>query len=392
MPPPDPLSTRREVLRALGASALALPLAGCGPGWEFLRGSPPDAPPVPVVTPPPVEKPVLEPVEVVPEEVQPEPVVEPAPPAVVTPRELVRPRRLREGATVGLIAPAGVLRSTGQLNDSVRALQRLGFRTKVGRHVMARYGFLAGTDRERAEDLMAMVTDPDVDAIVCVRGGWGCARILPMLDYDLIRQHAKPIVGYSDVTALLLAVYERSRLISFHGPVGISTWPGTTAASFLQVLQRGQALSLSAGSDGGRRPDTIASGIAEGPFVGGNLSVIAGLAGTGYLPDFDGHVVFFEEVGEDSYRLDRLLTQLELAGVLRDPAAVVFGQCSQCSAGGSSWSAADVFRDHFVRYGVPAWTGAPIGHVAPVYTLPIGQRVATDAQAGTLEFIGAAVE
>lgn len=388
-PKRDPLSTRREVLRALGIGAVAMPLAGCSSVLDLLKKKEPVSRVIYTQPPPPPPVAVAPPV-VVPDTVFVDRVVKPAVPELM---ELVKPRRLRDGATIGLIAPAGVLRSRGQLTESVQALQRLGFRTKVGNHVLARFGFLAGTDRERAADLMDMVSDPDVDAIVCIRGGWGCARILPMLDYDIIREKAKPIIGYSDVTSLLLAVYAKSRLISFHGPVGISTWPGTTGASFLQVLQQGRAQSIASESERGRtRFQTISEGTATGPFVGGNLSVIAGLAGTGYLPSFDGHVVFLEEVGEDSYRLDRLLTQLELAGILRRPAAVAFGQCSQCSDGGSAWDAEDVFRDHLGRYDAPAWIGAPIGHVAPVYTLPIGQVVAADASKGTLEFIGSAVD
>ncbi len=382
--PASPLS-RRDVLRALAATAAALPAAGCGliaPTAPIDRPatvveSPRALPPEIAVGPPPPPVPAD---------------TTAAPSPVAEARPLLLPPRLREGATVGLVAPAGVLRSIGMLDDSAQAVRDLGFEPRAGRHVLARNGFLAGTDRERADDLMAMFEDDSVAAILCVRGGWGCARILPLLDYDLIRAHPKPLIGYSDVTALLLAVYARAGLVTFHGPVGISTWPGTTALSFLDVLVHGRALRIEGETNEARMEGaTVRGGVAEGPLAGGNLSVIAGLAGTGFLPDFDGHVAFFEEIGEESYRLDRLFTQLELAGILREPAAVVFGQCRDCSDGGSAWTAEEVLRDHLFSYRCPAWIGAPIGHVSPVHTLPIGARVRTDADAGTLEMLGPAV-
>ena len=385
-PPPRRPPSRRDALRALGAGALGLPLAGCGTGWGVLPGPPPgpaEAPPPPAVEPAPV--PEAAPVEPLPRADVPE---GPAP-AAVPARAL--PPRLPAGGVVGLVAPAGVLRSGEQVEEAVEALAGLGFRTKVGRHVLDRRGFLAGDDRDRARDLMDMFRDETVDAIVALRGGWGCARILPLLDYAEIAAHPKPLVGYSDITALLLAIYARTGLVTFHGPVGVSTWSPTTARSFVETLVEGRPLAIGPETRPIRdRTVTVAPGVAEGPFVGGNLSVVAGLVGTGYLPDFDGHVVFFEEVSEDAYRIDRLLVQLELAGALRRPAAVVFGQCTRCSAD-SGWTAERTIREHLEGYGCPALFGAPIGHASPVYTLPVGLPAVVDASAGTVEFQGSAV-
>ena len=371
--------SRRAVLRTLGVGAAAA-LSGCGTAAAGRGGAAPAVPPAP-------------PVAALPEpsgaEVRPLPRAEAAPPVAPAVR---LPRRLRPGGTVGLVAPAGVLRSARQVEEAVETLEALGFRTRVGRHVLSRRGFLAGTDAQRAGDLMEMVEDPDVDAVLAMRGGWGCARILPLLDFDAIAENAKPLVGYSDVTALLVAVWARTGVVTFHGPTGVSTWSDDVARSFVETVVEGVPLALGPETRSSRdRTETVVGGAAEGPFVGGNLSVLAALAGTGYLPDTAGAVVFFEEVGEEAYRLDRLLTQLELAGFLSDPAAVVFGQCSRCSDGGSSWTAERTIREHLRGYGVPAVVGAPIGHASPVYTVPVGLPARVDADAGTVAFVGSAV-
>ena len=378
----DRRPSRRDALRALGVGAAGLALSGCGVGWP-LTGRPT---PPPVPAPPPVGSPPGPGAEV-----RPLPRAEPAPPPAVQ-RPVVLPPRLRAGGVVGLVAPAGVLRSAGQVEEAVQTLRALGFEAKVGRHVLARRGFLAGTDAQRAEDLTRMVEDPEVGAVVAMRGGWGCERILPLLDFDVFAAHPKPLVGYSDITALLVAVTARTGLVTFHGPVGVSTWGEDVARSFVRTVVDGAPPALEPETRPERdRTETVVGGVATGPFVGGNLSVLAALAGTGFLPDTDGAVVFFEEVSEEAYRIDRLLTQLELAGFLRAPAAVVFGQCTRCSSGGSSWSAERTIREHLRGYGVPAVLGAPIGHASPVLTVPVGLPARLDADAGTVTFLGPAV-
>ncbi len=374
-----PLTSRRDVLRALGLVTLGAPVVGCSAlvrDPATVKMTPPD--PVVALTTPPAEIIAL---EATPEIV-----------ALPRPRPVVLPPRLPAGGTVGLIAPAGVLRSRDQLNEAIEAVERLGFQTKVGRHALARHGFLAGTDAQRASDVMEMVQDPEVDAILALRGGWGCARILPLLDYDVIAATPKPIVGYSDTTALLLAIYARTGIVTFHGPVGVSTWNEVTTASFVQTLVEGEPLAIGPETRDNRdRTETVMGGTSRGRVVGGNLTVISALAGTGFLPDFDDHIVFLEEVGEDAYRVDRMLIQLELAGQLRDPAGVAFGQCSSCGSGGSSWTAEETIRRRLRTYSCPSILGAPIGHASPVYTVPIGLEAVLDADAGTLEYVGSAV-
>ena len=365
------MSSRRRFLRALGLGALGLPAAA-----EVLRAQ---------AVPPPLLPPAgLQPLPRVSA-----PGAAPVPPAAPAPRRpRVKPPRLRSDGLIGLVAPAGNLDRESQVADTQAELAALGFRSRAGRHVLARHGYLAGTDAERAEDLMAMFLDDEVDAILALRGGWGCARILPLLDYDAIRAHPKPLIGYSDITALLLAIYARSGVVTFHGPVGRSTWNAQTVEAFRQVLVRAGKLYLDPVDPGTARRDgyqPIRPGSADGPLIGGNLSVAAALAGTPYLPSFADHVVFFEEVHEDLYRIDRLITQLRLAGAFDRAAAIVFGQCRSCATDelpgdGLAW----LLRDHFGAGAHPAWTGAPIGHVSPVYTLPIGVPFFTDAALGTL--------
>lgn len=418
MPPPDPLPptpgdapglSRRSALRALGWGALAAPFAAgaaaaqqappaaeCLPDdalieelWRRqMAGSIPQASrPQPEAPPEPAPDLASEPLREAPT----------PPEATAAPtldRPLIKPPRLRPGALLALVAPAGRLDSPGQLASARRSLEMLGFRTRPGRYVLRRNGYLAGTDQERADDVMEAFLDPDVDGVVALRGGWGCARFLPLLDFEAIRDNPKPLVGFSDITALLLAIYVRSGLVTFHGPVGRSRWNSETVASFRRVLMEGGRLTLEPEHDDDRRYGytPLRPGISAGPLVGGNLSVVSALVGTPYLPSFDDHIVFFEEVREDVYRIDRMITQLKLAGAFDQARGVVFGSCRGCSSGGAGAGALEwMLREQFAGGRAPAWTGAPIGHISPVHTLPIGTRVISDAGLGTLAMTEPAV-
>jgi muramoyltetrapeptide carboxypeptidase len=313
---------------------------------------------------------------------------------------VIKPPRLRRGGTIGLICPAGALDGARTLHEARHDLEALGFRTRPGRHCLARHGYLAGTDQQRAEDVMEMFESDDVDAIIAIRGGWGASRILPLLDYDVIRNNPKPLVGYSDITSLLLAVYSRAGIVTFHGPVGRSTWNANTAEAFQNVLVRAERLVLdpttTMGPDGERRarsrmsPRMIFDGRAEGPLAGGNLSIVTSMIGTPYLPDFREHVMFFEDVNEPLYRVDRLITQLKQSGILAGTSGLVFGQCSSCP-GEAGIDVEELLAEHLRPLRRPAWSGAPIGHLSPVYTLPIGVRAATDSALGSLALLEAAV-
>ena len=310
-------------------------------------------------------------------------------------RAIIKPPRLRPGDTVGIISPAGATFNTTDLDIVMDAVRGLGLVPRVAPHALAQYGYLAGQDRDRAADVNQFFAAPAIKALLPIRGDWGCARILPYLDYDLIRQNPKIITGFSDLTALLLGITAQTGLVTFHGPNGLTAWRPDQTEPFRQVLFDGQALTFEnpiAGEDRDRlmqtrfRVQTITPGQARGQLYGGNLSVISGIVGSPYLPDLTGAILFLEDVGESIYRIDRMLTQLKLAGVLDRLAGFVFGQCTNCgpSGGYGALTLEQVLTDHIAPLGIPAWWNAAIGHVEPILTLPMGIEVTMDATAGRI--------
>ncbi len=321
-------------------------------------------------------------------------------PVLPAAREAVLAARLVPGDVVGLVDPASATWEPIDIDIVEDTLTVLGLVAKRGPHLLDRRGSLAGADRDRAADVMAMFTDPAVKAVLPVRGGWGCARILPHLDFDAIARNPKVLIGYSDLTALLLPIHARTGLVTFHGPNGASAWNPTSADFFTRVVLKGEAVTFANPRDKGDtlaqteyRIRTITPGVARGRLLGGNLSVLTALLGSPYLPDFRDAILFLEDVHEAPYRIDRMLTQLALAGVLKGARAVVWGTCHECQpdAGFGSLTIPDLLDDHVKPLGVPAWRGALIGHIDRQFTLPIGAEVEVDASAGTIRMVGPAV-
>jgi muramoyltetrapeptide carboxypeptidase len=313
---------------------------------------------------------------------------------------ILKPRRLKAGSTVGLINPAGTTWSPDDVRQVQESMAALGLATKPGRHVLDRYGYLAGTDADRAADVNEMFADSSVDAILCVRGGWGCNRILPLLDYRLIRKNPKILMGYSDITSLLVAIYAATGLTTFHGPVGTSTWNAFSLDFVKKILFNAETPVMTnpvvIGDNLAQTKDrlqTITPGKATGRLVGGNLSVLTAMIGSDYLPDWKGHILFLEDDGENVYRIDRMLTQLKLAGVLAKVTGFVFGKCTNCGPGEGygSLTLDEVLNDHVRPLGIPAWSGAMIGHIENKFTLPIGGRAEIDAAAGSITMLEPAV-
>ncbi|MCC5620198.1 LD-carboxypeptidase, partial [Nostoc sp. CHAB 5715] len=245
---------------------------------------------------------------------------------------------------------------------------------------------------DRAQDVNSMFSDRTIKAIIPMRGGWGCNRILPLLNYSLIRSHPKIIIGYSDITTLLLAINARSQMITFHGPVATSTWNQFTVDYFKRILFNAEAVIMQNLNPSEVRMEIIAPGKARGKLVGGNLSVLSAMVGSPYLPSWHKSILFVEEVGEDVYRIDRMLTQLKTAGILNQIAGFIFGQCTKCSFGDEpSFTLMQVLQQHILPLGIPAWYGSMIGHIKDKFTLPIGVEVEIDAELGTIRMLEAAV-
>ena len=318
-----------------------------------------------------------------------------------TPASVGKPPRLRPGDTVGLIEPAGFTDDLFDLDLVKETIVAMGLKPRLGKHLAERRGYLAGTDADRAADVNAMFADPDVRAVFAVRGGWGCARILPLLDFAMIRANPKLLVGFSDITALHLAFAARAGFPTIHGPNAASSWPRFSWDAFRAIAFDGATPTLvnPVGHEDrlvqrSGRIRTFRGGKATGRLLGGNLTVLAALVGTPWLPDLDGAILFLEDVGEAPYRIDRMLTQLSLAGLLGKVAGVVFGQCMNCAASEPSYGGytlSEVLQQHFQPLGVPAFQGASIGHIANQFSLPVGVRAEIDADIGSIRLLEPAV-
>ena len=353
------------------------------------------------------------------------------------------PPRLQPGDTIGIVAPASAPPDPKNIDRGAAALEGLGFKVKFAPNVRKRHGFLAGSDRDRASDLMRMFSDRCVNAILCVRGGYGAARLLPLLDYRTIRAKAKIFVGYSDITSLHCALLTKANLISFHGPMLNSdfakpTMPKFTVHSFLRTLSacsrsedrarhllragtrvahpERRAPAAAAGRDGAtarreREPggqsdaqcltsisqgyrcnsvQIVRPGLASGQLIGGNLTLLCNTIGTPWQPPFRGRILFLEDLGEEPYRFDRMLTYLLNCGLLQQVTGIAFGINKDCQDPKAKrtqeyrQTLEDVFRERLLPLRVPMVMGLPFGHVPHNATLPFGGEVMLDANAGDL--------
>ena len=306
------------------------------------------------------------------------------------------PLPLNPGDTVGLVSPSKATDEALDLQIAQEVMQALGFKVKTGKHLASRRGHLAGTDAERAADLNTMFADQEVKAIICLRGGSGAARLLPLLDYDLIRRNPKVLLGYSDITALHNAIHAQTGLVTFHGPNGTGSWNAFNADQFRRVffsreLMQYQNVIDAKGELAQRqnRTVTLSGGKVQGELIGGNLTVLTALAGSPYLPAFDGKILFLEDVEEAPYRIDRMLSTLKLMGALDRISGFIFGECTDCKPGGGfGWLTMDqIFEDHIKPLKIPAYRGAMIGHIRQQFIVPVGGKVEMDADAGTFRML-----
>lgn len=326
------------------------------------------------------------------------PLASAAAPAAEAPRPaLLRPRRLQPGDTVALVNPSGAIYEREPYERAAENLRALGLQVREAPNLRARYGHFAGSDAQRAGDINAMFADPGVQGILAVTGGSGGGRILPLIDYELVRRHPKFLGGFSDLTALLNAVHRRTGLVTFHSPMAASEWNAFSVEQFRAVAMQGEAALMrnppskeDALAPRQHRIRTLRGGRAQGPLVGGNLAVLSAIAGSAYWPAFDGAILFLEEVNEYIYRVDRMLSTLRLAGALDRLAGVVLGAFTNCGPGNGNFGTLtldEVFDDYFGALGVPVYRGASFGHIPLKFTLPIGVPAEIDADAGTLQLL-----
>jgi len=300
-------------------------------------------------------------------------------------QQLTKPRALKPGDTIGIAAPASPF-DREAFDRGIAVLESIGFRVQIPEGLFARNGYLAGSDTERAALLMGLFEDDSIGAIFCARGGFGSMRLLPLLDFDTICSHPKVIVGFSDITALLVAIYNRCSTVTFHGPLVTTLGKGSkqTRSALVDTIASPRPLNL--------RPHkaiVVNAGKASGPLLGGNLTSLCHLMGTHYEPSFESHLLFLEDRGEAPYRIDRMLSQLRLGGHLDGVAGVILGSFQDCGAVDDVYS---VVKDAFSHTGVPILTGFEFGHGTENITIPIGIEAELNTEEGGLRFQEAAVE
>lgn len=303
----------------------------------------------------------------------------------------IRPERLKAGDTLAVVAPSGPVTDRARWTEALAFLEGCGFRAKVYPSVLGEpHGYLAASDEQRLADLHAAFGDPDIAGILCAKGGYGALRLLPRLDFDLITRHPKVLVGFSDITTLLLAIHGRCALTTFHGPMPLFNFARHAARE-----ANTQSLWDTVGALGAW-PRTLAGGEAlvpgraEGWLAGGNLATLVHLVGTPWMPDLRGALLFFEDVDEEPYRLDRYLTQLRLSGALEGVAGILAGDFTRCLPTADdkpSFTVREVLLDRLGDLGVPLLSGFPLGHDLALPTFPIGGRAILDADRGEITLV-----
>ena len=310
---------------------------------------------------------------------------------------LLKPARLRPGDLVGIIAPGGHTNEEA-LERAVANIESLGLRARIGGNIHYVYGNYAGTVRQRLDDLHAMFLDPEIKAVWAIRGGSGCISLLEHIDYRLIRAHPKVLIGYSDITCLHLAILKHAGLVTFHGPVASSTFSDYAVTHLQNVLMTPHdnytitmsAENAQAGEEHANyRIRTIHAGIATGRLIGGNLSLFSALAGTPYGADFTGAILYLEDVNEEPYRIDRMMTQLQLSQGYRHAAAVMLGIFENCEGveGENALTLDETVDQHLLPLTRPAVAGYSFGHIRHQFTMPVGILARLDTAQQTLTLL-----
>ncbi len=310
----------------------------------------------------------------------------------------ILPQRLKKGDLIGLVTPGSSIKNE-QLKETILKLEKLGFRTYHRESVLSEYGYFAGPDQERADELMHMFANQDVDAIWCVRGGYGSIRILKLLNFEEIERNPKIFIGYSDITALLTSIYEKTGLVTFHGPVGISELNDFTVKTLEKVIldpgnryrypyERGE------GTEDNPEFDryTLRGGKAEGELIGGNISVLDSIIGSSFEPDFENKIVYLEEIEEKTYRVDKMLFHLLEATNLKKAAGIVLGVFSDCNINDEPRLSLQVAIDDLLQpLEIPVSYGLSFGHIDKMITIPNGIMARMNADRNSLKILERAV-
>lgn len=299
--------------------------------------------------------------------------------------QILRARALREGDCVALVAPAGPLSSSDEISRAEGIVRALGLVPRVMPAASRKLGYLAGTDEERASDFNEALRDPQIRGIFALRGGYGTMRILDRIDYGAAARDPKVILGYSDLTALLNAITQRTGLVTFHGPVAaLSQFTPNEVRWLRAAVMSGRPL----GALHVPNASVLSAGYASGRVVGGNLSLVSSLAGTPQQIDTSGAILVLEDVEEPPYRIDRMLTQLRMSGAFERAAGVIAGGWTNCDVAEDHVYAglplADVLRDRLSDLGIPVLADLPVGHIEEQWTLPIGAHATLDTALRTL--------
>jgi muramoyltetrapeptide carboxypeptidase len=316
-------------------------------------------------------------------------------------KPLARPARLARGSRIALVAPAGPLLERDDLARAEALCRALDYEPVLAPHAGDHHGYLAGTDAHRLEDLNGALRDPSIDAVWCIRGGYGVTRLLDGVDWEALAARPRPVIGFSDITALLAGVTRRAGVVAFHAPTARAAMPAFTRRHFARVL----AVAEPAGALEPLPPPpdvlvpqvnrvvTIRGGTAEGPLAGGNLTLLQCLVGTPYFPDLDGALLALEDVNEDLYRIDRMLAHLRMVGALARVRGVLVGRFTDLKrySGDGAFGLDEVLGQYLRPLGVPVVYGLPFGHIDDQWTLPLGVRARFDADAGSVDLLEPAV-
>ena len=315
-------------------------------------------------------------------------------------KKIIKPKRLKKGDTLGVIAPSSSL-PPHVVERAIKNLEGLGFKLKLGKNCQKQNGYLAGTDAERLEDLHWAFSDPEVDAVWCIRGGYGATRLLPNIDFKLIKKNPKIFIGYSDITALHVAIFQQTGLVTFHGPVGTSEYSDYTKGHVWNTLMNPTPqykVEISAENalkeSNLFKTAVISAGKCRGQLIGGNLSLLSAMDGTpNALKDLKGKILFMEDIDERPYRVDRMLVQMLQSHNLKDLAGIALGVFEGCNpkTDENSLSLMDCFKDLLGNLGIPVFYGLSFGHITNQFTLPVGIEAELDTEGGTLTFLEAGV-